>query len=47
MCDNSGGGGIPRVKARKMSKKMPFVGQKGEKRRIFSSGMREDYLAQK
>jgi hypothetical protein len=32
MSDNSGGTGILRIKARKMSKKMPFSGQKLEER---------------
>jgi hypothetical protein len=49
MSNNSGCTGIPRKKARKMSKKMPFSGQKKVKkdRRISSSGMLEDYLTQK
>jgi hypothetical protein len=34
MSDNSGGTVIPRMKARKMSKKMPFSGQKLEERRM-------------
>jgi hypothetical protein len=34
MSDNSGGTGIPRMKARKMSKKMPFSGQKLEERYV-------------
>jgi hypothetical protein len=34
MSDNSGSTGIPRMKARKMSKKIPFSGQKIEGRQI-------------
>ena len=34
MSDNSGGTGIPRMKAREMSKKIPFSGQKSEQREM-------------
>ena len=34
MSDNSGGTVIPRMKARKMNKKMPFSGQKSEERQM-------------
>jgi len=46
MSGNSGGTDIPIMKARKMNKKMPFLGQRREERHISSSGMNEGYLAQ-
>jgi len=47
MSGNSGGNNDLIMKARKMNKRMPFLGQKREERHISSSGMHEGYLAQK
>jgi len=47
MSGNTGGTVITVMKARKMNKKMLFLGQKREERHISSSGMQEGYLAQK